>query len=79
MSIKLLDNRRLTGPNLFWDMPGAVLALDIEQHVLSVNKVGEQMLGIKETAAVWPKASTRKRTGPPLNPVAGRWLSSEAD
>jgi UDP-N-acetylmuramyl tripeptide synthase len=30
MSIKLLDNRRLTGPNLFWDMPGAVLDIAID-------------------------------------------------
>ena len=30
MSIELLDNRRLTGPNLFWDMPGAVLDIAID-------------------------------------------------
>jgi len=30
MSIRLLDNRRLTGPNLFWDKPGAVLDIAIE-------------------------------------------------
>jgi len=30
MGIKLLDNRRLTGPNLFWDKPGAVLDIAVE-------------------------------------------------
>ncbi len=30
MKIKLLDSRRLTGPNLFWDLPGAILDVAIE-------------------------------------------------
>ena len=30
MRIQLLDNRRLTGPNLFWDKPGAVLDVAVE-------------------------------------------------
>ena len=30
MGIKLLDSRRLTGPNLFWDKPGAVLDIAFE-------------------------------------------------
>ena len=30
MRIEMLDNRRLTGPNLFWDKPGAVLDIAIE-------------------------------------------------
>ncbi len=30
MSIRLLDSRRLTGPNLFWDKPGAVLDVAVE-------------------------------------------------
>ena len=29
MKIELLENRRLTGPNLFWDLPGAVLDIAI--------------------------------------------------
>ena len=29
MNIELLDNRRLTGPNLFWDLPGAVMDVAI--------------------------------------------------
>jgi len=29
MNIELLDSRRLTGPNLFWDMPGAILDIAI--------------------------------------------------
>ena len=29
MSIELVDSRRLTGPNLFWDWPGAVLDVSI--------------------------------------------------
>jgi two-component system phosphate regulon sensor histidine kinase PhoR len=32
-------------------MPGAVLALDTEQCIMSINKFGEQMLGIKESEA----------------------------
>ena len=30
MKIELLDSRRLTGPNLFWDLPGAILDVAIE-------------------------------------------------
>ncbi len=30
MDIQLLDSRRLTGPNLFWDLPGAVLEVSNE-------------------------------------------------
>ena len=30
MNIELLDSRRLTGPNLFWDRPGAILDLSID-------------------------------------------------
>jgi len=29
MKIEMLENRRLTGPNLFWDLPGAVLDIAI--------------------------------------------------
>jgi len=29
MNIELLDSRRLTGPNLFWDRPGAILDISI--------------------------------------------------
>jgi len=32
-------------------MPGAVLALDAEQRVLSINRAGERLLGVKERAA----------------------------
>lgn len=30
MKIELLDNRRLTGPNLYWDAPGALLDVTVE-------------------------------------------------
>ena len=30
MKIELLDSRRLTGPNLFWDLPGAILDVAVE-------------------------------------------------
>ena len=30
MNIELLDSRRLTGPNLFWDRPGAILDIALE-------------------------------------------------
>ena len=30
MNIELLDSRRLTGPNLFWDRPGAILDISID-------------------------------------------------
>jgi cyanophycin synthetase len=30
VSIELLDSRRLTGPNLFWDLPGAILDIHIK-------------------------------------------------
>lgn len=31
MNIELLDSRRLTGPNLFWDRPGAILDIALEE------------------------------------------------
>jgi UDP-N-acetylmuramyl tripeptide synthase len=37
MKIELLDSRRLTGPNLFWDWPGAVL--DIAISGVSADRV----------------------------------------
>ena len=30
VNIELLDSRRLTGPNLFWDLPGAILDVAVE-------------------------------------------------
>ena len=30
MNIELLDSRRLTGPNLFWNLPGAILDVAVE-------------------------------------------------
>lgn len=30
MNIELLDSRRLTGPNLFWDLPGAILDISVK-------------------------------------------------
>ena len=30
MNVELLDSRRLTGPNLFWDWPGAILDIAID-------------------------------------------------
>ena len=30
MKLELMDSRRLTGPNLFWDLPGAVLDIAID-------------------------------------------------
>jgi len=30
MNVELLDSRRLTGPNLFWDLPGAILDVAVE-------------------------------------------------
>jgi len=52
MRIQLLDNRRLTGPNLFWDKPGAVLDLAVEdippEQLISVwrEEVGQLMAAI---------------------------------
>lgn len=30
MNIELLDSRRLTGPNLFWDLPGAIMDIAVD-------------------------------------------------
>ena len=39
MNIELLDSRRLTGPNLFWHLPGAILDIAVEgipaEHLIS--------------------------------------------
>jgi len=42
MKIELLDNRRLTGPNLYWDAPGALLDVAVEEGL--TDKSPAQML-----------------------------------
>ncbi len=37
MNIELLDSRRLTGPNLFWDLPGAILDIAIEWYIVQTG------------------------------------------
>ncbi len=55
MNIELLDSRRLTGPNLFWDWPGVVL--DISADGVAAEKVisawSEEVTLLME-AAGWP-------------------------
>ena len=55
MKIKLLESRRLTGPNLFWDFPGAIL--DIAISGIPANTViqvwREEVAGLMETVG-WP-------------------------
>jgi cyanophycin synthetase len=42
MNIGLLDSRRLTGPNLFWDWPGAVL--DVAIDATAIDGVPDDLL-----------------------------------
>ena len=43
MNIELLDSRRLTGPNLFWDLPGAILDVACE------GNAAEQLISVWST------------------------------
>lgn len=55
MNIELLDSRRLTGPNLFWDWPGAVLDISVDgvptQKVISA---WTEEVTLLMTAVGWP-------------------------
>ena len=54
MKIELLDSRRLTGPNLFWDLPGAILDVALDgvsaQQLISV---WSEEVGVLMTAVGW--------------------------
>lgn len=62
MNIELLDSRRLTGPNLFWDRPGAILDIAIDDipagRVIAVWS--EEVTRLME-AMGWKAENTRSR------------------
>ena len=54
-SVQLLDNRRLTGPNLFWDQPGAVLDIEVEgQDISSLIATWQEEVQPLMEAMGWP-------------------------
>jgi len=62
MNIELLDSRRLTGPNLFWDLPGSILDVAIdgvpaEQVVAAWSKEVAMLM----QAVGWPPGLIRSR------------------
>ena len=55
MNIELLDSRRLTGPNLFWGLPGAILDVAIEG--ISADRLisaWSKEVGVLMAAVGWP-------------------------
>jgi cyanophycin synthetase len=62
MNIELLDSRRLTGPNLFWQRPGAILdvAVDASQAEKLVATWSNQAAMLME-AVGWPPELIRSR------------------
>ncbi|MBT8072791.1 MAG: Mur ligase, partial [Xanthomonadales bacterium] len=62
MKIELLDSRRLTGPNLFWDWPGAVLDIAVSGIPLDLVTAAwsEEVSRLME-AVGWPADRTCTR------------------
>jgi len=62
MNIELLDSRRLTGPNLFWDRPGAILdaAVDGIPPERLVSAWSKEVAVLME-AVGWPPGLIRSR------------------
>lgn len=63
MKIELLDSRRLTGPNLFWDLPGAIL--DIALDGVSAQQlvpVWSAEVGVLMKAVGWPPGQICSRS-----------------
>lgn len=62
MNIQLLDSRRLTGPNLFWDLPGAILDISIDDIPadLVVSTWSEEVTRLMD-AMGWCTDNTRSR------------------
>ena len=55
MKIQLLDSRRLTGPNLFWDWPSAVLDISVEGVPTdSVITAWAEEVSLLMVAVGWP-------------------------
>ena len=55
VNIELLDSRRLTGPNLFWGLPGAILDVAIEGASADrlISNWSKEVAGLME-AVGWP-------------------------
>jgi len=62
MIIELLDSRRLTGPNLFWDRPGAILdvAVDGIPPDRLISAWSEEVAALMQ-AVGWPPGQIRSR------------------
>ena len=55
MNIELLDSRRLTGPNLFWDLPGAILDVAIEGiHADQLVSAWSKEVAVLMEGVGWP-------------------------
>ncbi len=61
---ELLESRRLTGPNLFWNHPGAVidLAVPTESDAAALGRLWEEEARRRLHAVGWDEQRTRART-----------------
>ncbi len=62
MNIELLDSRRLTGPNLFWDRPGAILDVSVTGSPPDrLIPIWSQEVATLMQAVGWPPEDIRSR------------------
>lgn len=62
MNIELLDSRRLTGPNLFWDLPGAILDVSIDGVPAGrLISAWSKQVEVLMQAVGWPSGQIRTR------------------
>jgi len=62
MKIELLDSRRLTGPNLFWDRPGAIIDVAIDAVTAGrLIPAWTKEVGVLMAALGWPPELVRSR------------------
>ena len=72
MKIELLDSRRLTGPNLFWDWPGAVLDIAISgiPADLVISAWAEEVTRLMEAVGWEPENITSRKFDGGASPVS---------
>jgi UDP-N-acetylmuramyl tripeptide synthase len=62
MNIELLDSRRLTGPNLFWDRPGAIIDAAIDGVTAErLVSAWSKEVGVLMEAVGWPSDRIQSR------------------
>jgi len=59
VKLELLDSRRLTGPNLFWDRPGAIIDIALDEiPAQQIISAWSKEAGVLMSAMGWPAEHT---------------------